>query len=272
MATYFPAKLNTQYIFYAGLVSQADTRLIQTNPTIASGDFKVSIDGGALANLGTLPAVTPASSKMVKFTLSTSEMNGANITIVCSDAAGAEWCDAVFNIQTAARQIDDLAYPATSGRSMVVDASGLVDANTVKVGPTGSGTAQTAGDIPSRQTDAVLAAAIWNAATASYGSAGSYGLLVETDLDATVSSRLAAASYTAPPSAASILATQITEAYRANGAAPTLAQFMSEVLAHLGESSIAGTTKTVKKMDHATTAETFTLDSATVPTSITRAT
>lgn len=34
--------------------------------------------------------------------------------------------------------------PATVGRNPVVDASGLVDANTVKVGPTGSGTAQTA--------------------------------------------------------------------------------------------------------------------------------
>ncbi len=42
---------------------------------------------------------------------------------------------------------DDALVPATSGRTVVVDASGLVDANTVKVGPTGSGTAQTAGDI-----------------------------------------------------------------------------------------------------------------------------
>ncbi len=46
-----------------------------------------------------------------------------------------------------ARGQDDLAYPATSGRSMVVDAAGLVDANMVKAGPTGSGTAQTARDI-----------------------------------------------------------------------------------------------------------------------------
>lgn len=34
-----------------------------------------------------------------------------------------------------------------------------------------------------------VAAAVWNAATASYGTAGSYGALVETNLDATVSSR-----------------------------------------------------------------------------------
>jgi len=37
--------------------------------------------------------------------------------------------------------------PATAGRTLVVDASGLGDANTVKLGPSGSGTAQTARDI-----------------------------------------------------------------------------------------------------------------------------
>lgn len=42
-----------------------------------------------------------------------------------------------------------LLRPATSGRTVVVDANGLVDANTVKVGPTGSGTAQTAKDLGS---------------------------------------------------------------------------------------------------------------------------
>ncbi len=147
MTTYFPPKRATAYVAYVSLISQANTKIMQANPTIASGDFKVSIDGGALANLTTLPSVAPASSKMVLISLSIAEMTGDNITIVCSDAAGAEWCDLVLNLQTTARQIDDLAYPATSGRSMVVDASGLVDANTVKVGPTGSGTAQTARDV-----------------------------------------------------------------------------------------------------------------------------
>jgi hypothetical protein len=55
---------------------------------------------------------------------------------------------------------------------------------------------------------ATIADAVWNAATGSYGTAGTYGLLIETDLDATVSSRLATAGYTAPDNAgiASILA------------------------------------------------------------------
>jgi dihydroxyacetone kinase DhaKLM complex PTS-EIIA-like component DhaM len=37
--------------------------------------------------------------------------------------------------------------PATAGRTLVVDAAGLADANTVKLGPTGSGVAQTARDV-----------------------------------------------------------------------------------------------------------------------------
>jgi len=40
-----------------------------------------------------------------------------------------------------------LLRPATAARQLVVDASGLADANMVKMGPTGSGTAQTARDI-----------------------------------------------------------------------------------------------------------------------------
>lgn len=126
MPSYVTPKKGVEYIFYISLRSQANTKVMQSNPTIAAGDFKVSIDGGALANPATLPAVTPASSKMVKVTLSTSEMNGDNITLVCSDASGSEWCDLTVNIQTSARQIDDLSFPTVSGRSTDVTATGAV--------------------------------------------------------------------------------------------------------------------------------------------------
>jgi hypothetical protein len=91
------------------LKSQSSPNTFQTNPTIASGDFKVSIDGEALNNLATLPTVTPAGGKMVKISLSADEMNGDNIMVVGSDAAGAEWCDVTVEIQTSIRQIDDLS-------------------------------------------------------------------------------------------------------------------------------------------------------------------
>lgn len=136
MPSYVTPKRATQFIFYTGLVSQADTKLFQSNPTLASGDFKVSIDGGALANPATLPSVDPASSKLVKITLSTSEMDGDNIQLICSDAAGAEWCDQIVNIQTTARQIDNLAFPTTSGRSLLVAATGEAAADVVSINGT----------------------------------------------------------------------------------------------------------------------------------------
>jgi hypothetical protein len=71
--------------------------------------------------------------------------------------------------------------------------------------------------------------------------------------------------------AGAVLTTAMTESYRATNAAPTLAQAAFELLAHMGEASIAGTTKTLKKID-GTTAKTFTLDSSTAPTSITETT
>lgn len=61
-----------------------------------------------------------------------------------------------------------------------------------------AGVGLTAVALADATSDAVIADAVWNAATATYGAAGSYGLLVETDLDAAISSRLATAGYTAP--------------------------------------------------------------------------
>src|SRR5262245_60925043 len=124
MATYVTPKKNTAFVMYVGLVSQADVNSFQSNPTLATGDAKVSIDGGTLNNLATLPDVDPNSSKAVKIALSSDEMNGDNIQVILSDAAGAEWCDCFINIQTTARQIDDLAFPTTSGRSLDITTTG----------------------------------------------------------------------------------------------------------------------------------------------------
>lgn len=71
-------------------------------------------------------------------------------------------------------------------------------------------------------------------------------------------------------SVSDILTTQMTESYAALGAAPTLAQSLFLIQQHLSDSGIIGTTKTVRKVDGATTAATFTLDDAATPTDITR--
>jgi len=107
MPTYIPPKKNTEFIFYVSLPAIGGGTM-QNNPTIASGDFIVSTDGGSTSNLDTIPAVTPASSDLVKITLSATEMNGDNVSVIAKDAAGDEWQSQTWNVQTAVTQIDDL--------------------------------------------------------------------------------------------------------------------------------------------------------------------
>ena len=87
------------YEFSISLISRS-TGQFQANPTIAAGDFQVSIDNGALANLTTLPTVTPSSSRIVRFQLSASEMDGDNILVQGVDQAGDEWSDVLIPIET----------------------------------------------------------------------------------------------------------------------------------------------------------------------------
>ena len=100
-APYNPPVKNEDFIFYVALADMALAGSFKANPTIASGDFKISKDGGALTNLSTLPAVTPAASVMVKIELSSTEMNADSVTIVGIDQTSPkEWADFVLNIPT----------------------------------------------------------------------------------------------------------------------------------------------------------------------------
>jgi hypothetical protein len=64
------------------------------------------------------------------------------------------------------------------------------------------------------------------------------------------------------------LTTALTEGYRATGATGSVRDLMYEAIAHMGNASITGTTKTLVKLDGSTTAKTYTLDDDTTPTSI----
>lgn len=64
----------------------------------------------------------------------------------------------------------------------------------------------------------------------------------------------------------------VTEAYSADGAAPTPVQALMLILQYLYERSLSGTTLTIKKLDGSTSAATVTLDSGSAPTTHTRAT
>lgn len=64
--------------------------------------------------------------------------------------------------------------------------------------------------------------------------------------------------------------TQMTEAYAANGVAPTPAQALFAIHQYLMQFGIATTNYTVKKLDNSTTAFVVTLNDATTPTGATR--
>lgn len=73
----------------------------KASATLASGDFMISKDGGAFAQLSTLPTVTPAGGVGIAVTLSATEMNADKILVTAIDqTAPKEWTDAAFCILT----------------------------------------------------------------------------------------------------------------------------------------------------------------------------
>lgn len=125
MTSYLTPKKNAAYKIYICLYDSSGD--IVNNPTIAAGDFKVSTDGGTVGNLATLPSVAPASSDQVMIDLSADEMNGDNVHIIYKDQTSPKaWQDGDITIHTTARQIDDLAFPTTSGRGIDVETGGTV--------------------------------------------------------------------------------------------------------------------------------------------------
>ncbi len=153
-------------------------------------------DTGAATNADSLPAGT----LVVNGT-----DNAASVTVTNVDAG--RYKAAVTLPTLAVGDVVELSVAATVNsvagkaivwrdtKDIVIDSAGLADANTVKVGPTGSGTAQTARD---------LGQALPNAAPAAAGgllisAAGIAGATLDTDLgrlDAAVTSRMA--TYTQP--------------------------------------------------------------------------
>ena len=102
-APYNPPVKAEDFVIYVGLSDMDTPGRLKSNPTIATGDWTISKDGGAFANLATIPAVTPASSYALKITLSSTEMNADNIIVVGHDQTDPpEWADVFLSIPTTA--------------------------------------------------------------------------------------------------------------------------------------------------------------------------
>lgn len=102
-APWNPPKKGEDFEFVIVLFDAANPGDIKDNPTIAAGDFQISKDEGAFANLATLPTVTPASGSQVVVKLSSTEMNADKLLVRWRDQTSPkEWCDGALGILTTA--------------------------------------------------------------------------------------------------------------------------------------------------------------------------
>ena len=209
-----PAIKGQIYNGYLTLPSYASFAFsMQVTPTIVAGDVKVVKDGGAPANIATLPTV---SGTVVTYTLSATETNADSILVLFKDQSGDEWVDVTVKIETEISGGVGLTLAEIEASTVLAKQSGFTGLATA----TNVTNAQTAiiAEIDAIPTNPLLtndarlnnldAAVSTRLASASYTvpiAAGTIADAVRTELttelgrvDVAISSRLASASYVAP--------------------------------------------------------------------------
>jgi hypothetical protein len=101
-APWNPPKRAEDFEIHIALEDYANPGNFKSTPTIAAGDFQISKDGAAYANLATLPVVEPASTHTVLIALSSTEMTADSVVVRAIDqTAPKEWSDFILSIPTA---------------------------------------------------------------------------------------------------------------------------------------------------------------------------
>lgn len=217
--------------------------------TPAAGDVKIQIDGGAVANVVNLPtAIAFGNTAMWQFIPTAAELTGKHIKVAVSDNGVA---------------VEDDGFIIETFGNAAAFYQADVSANAIP-----ANTTQLMGTSLSEGAAGRLATAfttLFNVATPVLTAAS-----VNQTGDAFARLGAPAGASTAADIAA-IFTTAIAESYRANGAVGTPAQLLYELLSFLTEKVKTGTALQGKKLDHSTNGPAWTLNDATNPTSITRA-
>lgn len=102
MGPSFPRKYATATHIYLPLVKRGVVDFaVGADWTPATGDVKVSIDGGTTANIGTLPtAIAMGNTAYWDFTIATGETTGKKIVVTVADSATKAVEDQMFLIET----------------------------------------------------------------------------------------------------------------------------------------------------------------------------
>ena len=94
------ARYGVSWTLHGYQLVDRSTGQYRSSPALATGDFKVEKDGGAAANLATLPVVAPAAGSSISITFSAGEMQCQQLTLRMVDASGAQWNDDCIHVWT----------------------------------------------------------------------------------------------------------------------------------------------------------------------------
>lgn len=145
MPIYNPPIKGSAYKFFVSLSPQTPTGGFQANPTLATGDVKVSSDNGAtFGNITSLPSATAGDNTVVEVDLDATEMNADIVIVVFRDAAGAEWCDYKEVIHTTTQGFDTIK---TDTAAILVDTDTTIPALIGTPTDFGSGTSTLAANL-----------------------------------------------------------------------------------------------------------------------------
>ena len=153
MSGYLRKATASQSVALGPFISSTDFLTPQTALTIANTDIKLVVNGGASANKNSGGSTHRVNGVYGVTFDATDSATVGEIEVSVVVAGALPVFDKFYVIEAAvfdalfATSAPGYLQPATPGRTLVVDAAGLADANTVKVGPSGSGTAQTARDM-----------------------------------------------------------------------------------------------------------------------------
>lgn len=98
--SYVLVPYGTSHTLHGLQLKDRTTGQFKVSPTLATGDFKIEKDGGAAANLATLPTIVPAGGSSLDVSFSAAELQAKQVTLRGVDAAGAEWDDVVVRLLT----------------------------------------------------------------------------------------------------------------------------------------------------------------------------
>ncbi len=230
-------------------IAKVDVDTIKTNPVVNAGTV-------TFPTTATLSSTTNITAGTITTATNVTTVNGlANDVITAASIAA----NAIGASEIADGAIDAATFAAGAIDATAI-ANGAIDAATFATGAIDA--AAVAADAGTE-----IATAVW--------ASGTRTLTAGTNINGSTFTAIpwnAAWDAEVQSEVTDALLAALTESYRTNGATGSVAQLLYEILAHLGEVAISGTTKTILALDHATPAATFTLDNALTPAAITRAT